>query len=430
MSISAIKGFNDVRPGAKDVFLDSAVWTHIFQSSAQVFESFGYAPVWLPLMEETALFTRGIGEGTDIVSKEMYSLTDRGQRSLTLRPEGTAGAVRAYIEHQLARHDPTQKWFYQGPMFRAERPQKGRYRQFYQLGAEFFGVAEPAADVELLRMLHTMCRRLGLGDVAVRLNTLGDAPSRLQYKEALTSFLGAHDSDLCESCEARLGHNPLRVLDCKRPSCQALVANAPDILHSLTPEARAWFDKLETLLADAHITYSRDAHLVRGLDYYTGAIFEFTTGALGAQDAILGGGRYDGLVEALGGPHTPAVGFGAGVERMALLLTQQALAARGPHLFIAPVDAEAQRLALDLSDAMREHGPWRIEVELGQTRLKQAMRRAHKLGAQHVLVLGSEELAAQSAKLKNFTTGHEVSVGLEAAAIISALSAASPSAVG
>lgn len=424
MTITAIKGFNDVRPGAKDDFLDSAVWRHIYTVSAEVFESFGYAPVWLPLLEETTLFARGIGEGTDIVSKEMYSLTDRGNRSLTLRPEGTAGAVRAYIEHQLGRHDATQKWFYQGPMFRAERPQKGRYRQFYQLGAEFFGVAGPAADAELLRMLTMLCQKLGIGDVAVRLNTLGDAQSRVAYKAALGAFLAAHQSALCDSCQQRSQQNPLRVLDCKRPSCQAIVKDAPDIVLSLTPEARAWFDALEALLTDANIAYTRDPHLVRGLDYYTGAIFEFTTGALGAQDAILGGGRYDGLVESLGGSPTPAVGFGAGVERLALLLTQKARRACGPHLFLAPMDDAALRCALSLADAVRQAGPWRVEVDVSGAKVKQAMRRANKLEAEYVIVLGDAEMTQGEVNMKNFATGDETKMRLNAAAIAAALTAA------
>jgi histidyl-tRNA synthetase len=424
MMITAVKGMNDVRPGAADTFLDSQIWTQLFRTANEVFESFGYGPVWLPLLEDTALFARGIGTETDIVSKEMYSLTDRGGRSLTLRPEGTAGAVRAYIEHHLGRNDAVQKWAYTGPMFRAERPQKGRYRQFYQIGAEFFGVAEPAADAELLRMLHMLCQRLGLPDVAVRLNSLGDHDSRMQYRATLGAFLATHADALCASCQARAQANPLRVLDCKRPSCQAIVATAPDILHALTPAARDWFDRLQGLLADANIAYTRDPHLVRGLDYYTGAIFEFTTGALGAQDAILGGGRYDGLVEALGGPATPAVGFAAGVERLALLLAQHPPAARGPHLFLVPLDTAATGRALALADAVRALGPWRIEVELSGARAKPAMRRANKLQAQHVMVLGSDELASSQARMKNFRSGDETSVALDAPALAAALAAA------
>jgi histidyl-tRNA synthetase len=423
--IAAIKGFNDVRPGAADGFLDSAIWTHLFDSAREVFDAYGYAPVWLPTLEETALFARGIGTETDIVSKEMYSLTDRGGRSLTLRPEGTAGAVRAYIEHHLSHHDPVQKWFYQGPMFRAERPQKGRYRQFYQIGAECFGIAEPAADAELLRMLHALCQRLGLPEVTVRLNTLGDATSRAQYREALGSFLAQHAEGLCASCQGRLQHNPLRVLDCKRPGCQAIVADAPDIMDSLTPEAHRWFARLQTLLADAHIAYVRDPRLVRGLDYYTGAIFEFTTGALGAQDAILGGGRYDGLVETLGGPATAAVGFAAGVERLALLVAQAQQVRRGPDLFVVPLDEAATAMALRLGDAVRAAGRWRVEVELGGARAKSAMRRADKLGARFALVLGSDELAALSGRLKHLGSGEQTDVALEAGAIAQALGARS-----
>lgn len=415
--ISAIKGFNDIRPNATDAFLDSRLWQHIFQTSLHVFQSYGYAPVWLPALEDTKLFLRGIGSETDIVSKEMYTLLDRGQRSLTLRPEGTAGAARAYIEHHLSHHEPIQKWCYQGPMFRAERPQKGRYRQFYQIGAEFFGIDKPVADAEMLRMLQQLCQRLGIHDFSIRLNTLGDLESRNNYIQALRGFLERYKEQLCHNCQTRLETNALRVLDCKQASCQAILQDAPDILKSLTSEAQAWFDALEQLLADAHITYVRDPRLVRGLDYYTGAIFEFTTGLLGSQDAFLGGGRYDNLVAQLEGASTPAVGFAAGVERLALILAQLQTQNRGPQLMILPMDAQATRFALTLADDLRNQGARSVEVELSGAKLKPGLRRANKLHAEYLIVLGPDEMTQHKARVKHLPSGQETAVALDATTI-------------
>jgi histidyl-tRNA synthetase len=419
--ITGVKGMNDVRPGATEPFLDSALWQYLFTVAGEVLGGYGYQPVWLPVVEDTALFQRGIGEDTDIVSKEMYTFSDRGERQLTLRPEGTASSARAYVEHNLGRGEAVQRWWYAGPMFRAERPQKGRYRQFYQIGAELFGVADAAADAEVLLMLRRLWDRLGLEDVALRLNTLGDAPSRAAYREALLAFLSSRQDALCESCRGRLHKNPLRVLDCKRESCRAVVQEAPDILASLTPEARAQFDRLEALLAANGLSYVRDPKLVRGLDYYTGVIFEFTTGALGAQDAIVGGGRYDNLVADLGGPATPAVGFAAGVERLALLVSQRMQLAAGPHLYVIPMGADCVARAFALADGVRQTSSWRVEVDLGGGRVKQGMRRANKLGARAVLVLGADELQSGRGKLKDLRVSSETEVVLEAAALHAAL---------
>jgi histidyl-tRNA synthetase len=425
--IHAIKGFNDIRPGASDAFLDSRLWQRIFATAQQVFESYGYGQVWLPTAEETGLFARGIGAGTDIVSKEMYSFVDRGGRSMTLRPEGTAGAVRSYVEHNLGRTDPVQRWFYTGPMFRAERPQKGRYRQFYQIGAELFGVADVAADAELLMALQDLCGALGLGNLNIRLNTLGDAPSRDAYRAALVAYLEAHQEVLCESCSGRLQHNPLRVLDCKRPGCRAAMQGAPDIADSLTSEAAATFTQVRQLLDKVHVPYTRDPHLVRGLDYYTGVIFEFVEvsdnaegGGLGSQNTVLGGGRYDNLVQELGGPSTPAVGFSAGVERLALLLSQPAQATSprlGPHLYFAPMDQAALLFALQLAQQTRLLSSVQVEVDLSLGRLKQQLRRADKLQARHALVIGEQELQSRLGQLKDLSTGQSQPVALTAAAL-------------
>ncbi len=418
--ITAVKGMNDVLPFGTETFLTSAVWTHIHNTARDVWQSFGYHPVWLPVVEDTSLFLRGIGSDTDIVSKEMYTFADRGARSLTLRPEGTAGAARAYIEHHLAREHGVQRWWYHGPMYRAERPQKGRYRQFYQIGAEFMGVADVAADVEMMVMLQTFLQALELKDVEVSLNSLGDAASRGVYREQLLAYLRQHCDALCPSCQARMETNPLRVLDCKREGCRAVVAHAPDILHALTPDARAKLDRVIQLLEDSQVPMRRDPHLVRGLDYYTGTIFEFTTTALGAQNTVLGGGRYDTLVEDLGGSPTPAVGFAAGVERLALLLAEQKRQwSQGPQLYIIPMQIDAVGPALKLAMDMRRTpgGPWVIETDLAGGRLKQQMRRADRVGAKAVLILGPDELSSGQGRVKDLTKNVEHACAVDAAAL-------------
>ena len=426
--LTAPKGMNDVLPGAGTAFLSSAVWTQLQAVAEATFRAHGYAQIWLPLVEETALFTRGIGAGTDIVAKEMYSFTDRGNRAISLRPEGTAGAARAYIEHGFGRHEPLQRWWYMGPMFRAERPQKGRYRQFYQIGAELFGAPEGVADAEMLLLGCALCRALGIEGVQVRLNSLGDASSRIAYREVLLAYLAQHQAALCASCQGRVQSNPLRVLDCKRPSCIALVVDAPDILASLTPTARRGLACVEALLQEAGQPFTRDPRLVRGLDYYTGIIFELTSANLGAQDAILGGGRYDQLVQDLAGPATPAVGFAAGVERLALILAAQATAPAvvGPALYLAPVDPTAAGLALALAVALREQGLGVMLDVLGG-RLKQQLRRAEKAGAAFVMVLGESELAAGRGRLRRLASGEEVETALTPAAIAAQLAAGQPS---
>jgi len=415
----AVKGMNDIGPFASEPFLHSAVWQHILGTAGTLLNQYGFAPVHLPVVEPTALFSRGIGAETDIVGKEMYTFTDRGDRSLSLRPEGTAGAVRAYLEHNLARTDPVQKWWYAGPMFRAERPQKGRYRQFYQIGAEVLGIADPSADAEMLSMLHHLCTALGLDGIAVRLNTLGDRESRQAYRGVLVEYLTARQGELCESCRGRIQTNPFRVLDCKRETCHAVAVNAPDILLSLTPASREHFDRVCALLGDLKVPYVRDPLLVRGLDYYTGTTFEFTTGLLGSQDAILGGGRYDELVELLGGPPTPAIGFAAGVERLALLIADK-VAKTGPDLYLIPMPG-AQSACLLLAGELRKIAPWRVEVDCSGGRVKHQMHRADRIRARSAIVIGSEELASGRGKLKNLKDSTDVPVELCGPAVHAAL---------
>jgi len=415
MMIHAIKGMNDILPGSKEPFLDSAVWERLLGVFRQVLEGYGYRWIIPPIVEDTSLFSRGIGAETDVVSKEMYTFSDRGERSLTLRPEATASVVRAFIEHNLCNTSPVQRFWYFGPMFRAERPQKGRYRQFYQIGAEMFGASHPSSEAELLLLLKQVCDKLGLPDVQIKLNTLGDDESRTKYRQGLLTYLVEHQSILCESCQKRLHINPLRVLDCKRDSCKNVVKNAPDMLDSLTSTASAYFAELEKLLADLGIYYIRDKHLVRGLDYYTGVIFEFTSPVLGAQDAILGGGRYDKLVQELDGPSVPALGFAAGVERLALILAQQTIKVPVTDLYLVPM-AETYAHALKLAEQLRP--AIAVEVDVTGHKLKQQMRRADKLQSRFALVLGSDELAKGKARLKDLRLATEQEVELSAEGLI------------
>lgn len=403
--INAIKGMNDVLPAAAEPFLDSGVWEHIFWTAGRVLGAYGYRGVFLPAVEDTELFARGIGEGTDIVAKEMYTFQDRGARSLTLRPEGTAGAARAFVEHHLAQQQAVHRWWYAGPMYRAERPQKGRYRQFYQVGAELFGAATAAADAELVIMVWDLCQQWGVTGVTPKLNTLGDADSRVRYRDRLSAYLRARHGELCEPCQTRIDTNPLRSLDCKR--CGGVIADAPVITESLTDSAAGYFDDVMRMVEAAGVPAVRAPRLVRGLDYYTGVLFEFTTEALGAQDAVLGGGRYDSLVESLGGQPTPATGFAAGIERIALIVADKVLTRGpyGPDLYVIPMGGaltQAMALATDLRKCGR-----RIEVDVAGGKLKQQMRRADRAQARTALVLGADELSLGSVRLKILATGVE-----------------------
>jgi histidyl-tRNA synthetase len=426
----ALKGFNDLLPADAPAFLDSRLWAHLLAVADRVLGSYAYAPVYLPIAEDTGLFARGLGESTDVVSKEMYSFEDRGGRPMTLRPEGTAGAVRAFVEHAHRLAPGPHKWWYAGPMFRAERPQKGRYRQFYQVGAEYLGVDSPLADVEMLQMLHLLCQAWGLPPYLVQINTLGDAPSREAYRAALSTYFAAHQAALCESCQGRLAQNVLRILDCKRPACGSLVEQAPDILDALSEQAAARFAQTQALLTQLEIPSVRNPRLVRGLDYYTGLIFEFVEAAeagagLGSQNTLLGGGRYDGLVQELGGPPTPAVGFSAGLERIALLLAQQETqgSLSRVDLLLLPLDSPSQQAALELAAALRRLGPWKVDVDLraANGKLKQQLRRADRLGHRFALVLGESERQAGEGKFKDLQQRSEQAVRLEAAAIAALL---------
>src|SRR5712692_10071444 len=414
--IRGVKGTRDVLP--TDTYVkDDDPWLRIGhyhlveQTARELFPLYGYREARTPILERTELFVRGIGEETDIVGKEMYTFDDKGD-SLTLRPEGTAALVRAYVEHNVNQHEPETKWWYLGPMFRRERQQRGRYRQFTQIGIEAFGSPGPRVDAEQIELLDRWLRALGV-PFEMHLNTLGDSTCRPKYREALQTYLRSRSADLCEDCRKRTETNPIRVLDCKNPKCQEVAAAAPKMADFLCDACRAHFDSLQNTLKALNVPFVIDTGLVRGLDYYTRTAYEaIATSGLGSQSTVAGGGRYDGLVRELGGPDIPGIGFAAGVERMALLLAQQGReAATRALLFIAPLgDAEAAR-ADRLAQELRAAG---IACEVGfrKSNPGNQLKRADALGARFALVLGDLQLKSDRAKLKELKTGaqHEVSL--------------------
>ena len=389
---------HDILPG------DIARWHGVERTFREVGARYGYQEVRTPIVEPTALFSRGVGETTDIVEKEMYTFTDKGEESLTLRPEGTASAVRAYIEHAAYAQDPVSKWSYMGPMFRRERPAKGRYRQFYQLGAECFGDPGPFVDAELIDFVVQFFRALGLQSLEVRLSSLGSGDTHVRYREALVAFLTPHKDKLSAESQRRLDRNPLRVIDSKSPDDQEICKGAPRVIDYLSEEDLAHFDDLKRALDKLKVPYSIDGNIVRGLDYYTRTVFEVkdTGGSLGAQDTICGAGRYDGLVETLGGPKTPAIGFGLGIERLLLVLAGAGGAPR-PDAFIATTSASLRGEVLTVAQGLRAAG-LAVETDLRGTSLKSQMRRGDKLAARAALILGEDELARGVVQAKNMDT--------------------------
>jgi histidyl-tRNA synthetase len=413
--IKAIQGTRDILPP------DTALWNFVEAAVRDVFRAYNFQEIRTPIFEATELFARGVGEETDIVSKEMYTWEDRARaasekgQSLTLRPEATAGIVRAYIQHKLWDRG-LNKLYCIGPMFRRERTQKGRYRQFYQIDAEVIGPASsgsdsPARDAEVLEMLATLLDRLGITDWTLEMNSVGSSQERVKFNEALRAALEPLKDKLCVDCQRRAITNPLRVLDCKVPEDQPIINTLPRISQFLDDESRKHFADVQAILKSLGVEFQLNDRLVRGLDYYTRTAFEFTHGALGAQNAILGGGRYDGLSEALGGPAAPGIGFAIGEDRLVLSLQEKAPAEsimRKPDVYVAPMAAmngDAARLAREL----RRHD---LVVELGDDsfRLKKSFEAATKIGAKYILIVGENEVKADAFALKNLATGEQVSV--------------------
>ncbi|CAJ0995887.1 Histidine--tRNA ligase [Sodalis praecaptivus] len=404
-NIQAIRGMNDYLPE------ETAFWQRVEVTLKSVLASYGYNEIRLPIVEQTPLFQRAIGEVTDVVEKEMYSFADRNGDSLTLRPEGTAGCVRAGIEHGLL-YNQEQRLWYVGPMFRYERPQKGRYRQFHQMGAEVFGQQGPDVDAELILLTARWWRALGISEhVALELNSIGSLEARARYREALVAFLGRHEDRLDEDCRRRMHTNPMRVLDSKNPDIQALLNDAPVMIDYIDDDSRSHFSGLCELLDLAGIPYTVNPRLVRGLDYYNRTVFEWVTTRLGSQGTVCGGGRYDGLVEQLGGRPTPAVGFAMGLERLVLLVQavnpKFAAAPRVDAYLVAAGDG-VQREALRLAEQLRDALPsLRLMTNYGGGSFKKQFGRADKHGARVALVLGESEAAAQQVVVKDLATGNQ-----------------------
>ncbi len=404
--IQLIRGFKDVLPGEVEL------WQEIEKVARGLFEDFGFKEILIPIMERTELFKRSIGEDTDIVEKEMYTFPDRKGDLVTLRPEATASICRAYIQHKLYTQDPVQKFFMIGPMFRRERPQKGRYRQFYQIDAEIFGVQSGMADVQLIFLLVTLCTRLKLEDVTAHINCLGCPACRPQFRQALNEYLVSVSEQLCSDCTRRRDRNPLRVLDCKVPSCREALTDAPSISDHLCEDCRSDFDQVMKSLTRLKVSYVIDKQLVRGLDYYTRTAFEIQTTSLGAQSAVAGGGRYDNLVKELGGPEIPATGFAIGFDRLAELAALYVPPQiQKPHLFIAALGVDCQTHAFDWICKLGLEGV-RAEMDFGGKSLKSQMKRADRLGAEYVLILGDAELEAGAVVLRNMATKEQSSVPL------------------
>ncbi len=388
-------------------------WQWIERTVAALFGDFGFKEIRIPVMERTELFARSIGEDTDIVEKEMYTFPDRKGDLITLRPEATASIVRAYIQHRLYAADPVQKFYTIGPMFRRERPQKGRYRQFYQINAEVFGIASPLIDVQLIFLLMTLLNRLGVANVQAHINSLGCPDCRPNYRLALADYLASVSDSLCKDCRRRRERNPLRVLDCKVPSCRQAMTDAPSILDHLCDDCRHDFDLVRESLERLGVAYVTDKRLVRGLDYYTRTTFEIQTGALGAQSAVAGGGRYDGLVKVLGGPDMPATGFAIGLDRLAEIVAQQERGhLKTPDLYVAALGRAGQRQAFLWICRWCDQGLW-VEMDYGDRSLKSQMKRADKLGADFVMIIGDNEIKEGAAVLRNMKTKKQVRIELD-----------------
>jgi histidyl-tRNA synthetase len=405
---ASVKGMNDILPP------EVSKWHFLEEKARSILESFSYGEARTPVLEYTQLFVRSVGEVTDVVEKQMYTFDDRDGRSVTLRPEGTAPMVRAYLERAQWNREPVTRWYYIGPMFRHERAQRGRLRQFHQVGAELYGVAEPSADAEMIAMLVGMLVELGLpvGQIDVTLNCLGEPEERPAYRDALVAYLAAHKDALDDDSRRRLELNPLRILDSKSPEVQALVAGAPALLDHLGEGSRRRFERVRQLLGGLGVRHEVDPRLVRGLDYYTGTIFEIktTAGDLGSQNTVCGGGRYDGLVESLGGPRVPALGFGMGIERALLALADPPESFEPTlNVFFACLDAAALDYALPLAHKLRMAGV-RVEIEHRAASLKSQLKRADKLKARLAIIVGENEIKSRRLTVKDLANArqHEV----------------------
>ena len=398
MEFTTIKGFNDILPEKVNY------WQMLESTARKLFECFGFFEIRTPLLEKTELFSRGIGQETDIVSKEMYSFKDTKGRGLTLRPEATASIVRAYIQHRLYQKNPILKVFTIGPMFRHERPQKERFRQFHQINVEIFGDAGAKSDADIIVIAMYLFESIGLNGLSLNLNSLGCPQCRPRFIKELKDYLVHRDDSLCPDCQRRSETNPLRVFDCKVETCKQVVSDAPSILEFLCVQCQDHFDSLQGYLERSGISFVLNHQLVRGLDYYNRTTFEIQTEELGAQNALAGGGRYDGLVKLLGGPDHPATGFAVGMERVVALLEKKGpLEIRKPDLFIAALGETAEKTCFNWSTGLRKSGLW-VEMDYISKGLKAQMKNAGRLGAKKVLIVGDDELSTGKGILRDMVT--------------------------
>ncbi|MGB9781318.1 histidine--tRNA ligase [Caldanaerobacter sp.] len=403
MLTKAPRGTKDILPS------ESYKWQYVENLMRGICEAYGYKEIRTPGFEHTELFLRGVGESTDIVRKEMYTFNDRSGRSITLKAEGTSPAVRAFIEHGLYAETQPTKLYYITPVYRYEKPQAGRLREHHQFGVEIFGAESASADAEVISIAMSLLKKLGLNNLELRINSVGCPVCRKNYNKALKEFLGQHLDELCDDCKVRYEVNPMRVLDCKVESCRRVTKEAPLITDYLCDDCRNHFEELKKYLDALGYEYTVDPRIVRGLDYYTKTAFEIISKDIGAQGTVCGGGRYDGLIEEIGGPSMPGVGFGMGIERLLLTLEQNGIEIpkpEGPDLFIAYIGDEAKLFTFTLANKLRFNG-LKVEIDHMERSLKAQMKYANKLNAKYAIVIGEEELESKKVKLKNMATGEE-----------------------
>ncbi len=405
----AIKGTKDVLP--KDVHKNQ----YIEATALDIASKFGYKEIRTPVFEHTELFQRGVGDTTDVVQKEMYTFDDKGGRSITLRPEGTSGAVRSYLENGLCNEALPQKVCYLTSCYRYEKPQAGRLREFHQFGVECFGSASPLADAEIIALAKSLFDTLGVKDLSLEINSIGCPTCRAEYHKALKEYFSSRKDELCDTCKSRLDRNPMRILDCKSPICHEIAEGAPVVIDYLCDECKEHFENVQKYLKAQNIEYTINPQIVRGLDYYTKTVFEFVSNSIGAQGTVCGGGRYDGLVEELGGQHTPSLGCAIGIERLMLLMEAQGCEfpeAEKPDLFIVALGEKATLKAVEIAKDMREEG-FSALLDLNQRSVRAQMKYADKLGAKFNVVIGDNEVEDKTAKLKNMQTGEETEINLD-----------------
>jgi len=416
MTYDLVRGMYDILPD------EAACWRFVENAVIETARRYHYREIRFPIVERTELFTRGIGEATEVVEKQMFTFPDRKGRSLTLRPEGTASVARAYLTHGLQTKAPFQKFFYLGPMFRYEKPQKGRCRQFHQYGVEALGSLEPSLDAEVIAFAWSLMSTLGLSGLSLRLNSIGCADDRDGYREVLHQHFAGSVASMCSNCQRRYHENPLRILDCKETVCLPIIASAPGSTEHLCSECTEHFAAVRELLKMLDLSYEIDAHLVRGLDYYTRTVFELISTDLGAQDSLLGGGRYDGLIEAIGGPSTPGVGFAGGMERIVMVLQGRQAPAEMAHLdlFIASIGKEGRRLSFELAEGLRRLG-LSVELDHRGRALRKQLSQANRAGARSLLVIGEDEVGSRAGRLKWMDTGEECPIEFTASSLADAI---------